>query len=125
MLCGHFYSPVTPGAECEMLVLAGAERNVLAQTMSSLANSQSIAARCEYCMTPEEFEALKEACNPRIALGDAKLVREHAQRRAQAVWEQMGAKYGFDWTTTQPVQGKHHGFFTAQPLTTAETSAKQ
>lgn len=69
----------------------------------------------EYCMTPEEFQAFKDACNPRIMLvgADENMMRAHAQQRARAFWKGLGEKYGFDPRTTAPVEGKHMGYFRA------------
>ncbi len=69
----------------------------------------------EYCMTPEEFQAFKDACNPRIMLVGAteEMMKAHAQQRAREFWKALGEKHGFDPRTTAPVEGKHMGYFRA------------
>jgi hypothetical protein len=74
--------------------------------------------RREYLMTPEEFKEFKDACNPRIVLvgSDERLMKARAQQLAREFWKKLGERHGFDPRTTEPVEGKHYGYFTAVPL---------
>jgi hypothetical protein len=74
--------------------------------------------RSEYLMTPEEFKEFKDACTeiPIAVAGDPHLAKRRAQQRAREFWKKMGERYGFDPTSSEPVPGKHFGYFTAVPV---------
>lgn len=74
--------------------------------------------RIEYLMTPDEFKAFKEACTeiPIAVAGDPNSAKRRAQQRAREFWKTMGERYSFDPTSSEPVPGKHFGYFTAVPI---------
>lgn len=79
--------------------------------------------RKEYEMTAEEFERIKaiaqEPAIPVMKIGNYWSGNEK-QDRANAFWQELGNKYGFEWDSAEGVPGKDPTFFTAKEKSHAE-----
>jgi len=75
--------------------------------------------RTNYEMTQEDLEAILDACKPvpmiMLQCGGSR----SPQERANAAWEALGKKMGFDHMTVQPT-GRGDRFFSAVPCETDE-----
>lgn len=75
--------------------------------------------RTNYEMTQEDLDGILDACKPvpmiMLQCGGSR----SPQERANAAWETLGKKMGFDHMTVQPT-GRGDRFFTAVPSETEE-----
>ena len=76
--------------------------------------------RVEYKLSEEDLKALLEACRPTLAMKIGEYVSRTPQENANAAWEALGKKMGFNSMTVRPVPGKSNAFFTAIPSETHE-----
>lgn len=80
--------------------------------------------RVNYEMTEADLSALLEACKPVPYIVVGGYAPRSPQETANAAWNSLGEKMGFDYTTVQPVPGKGNRFFSAVP-TENETQRKE
>ena len=73
-----------------------------------------MASRVEFEMAEEDLAGIVKACQPVPYI----IVGGHAprsqQENANAAWEYLGNKLGFDFMTVEPVPDKGVRFFTAE-----------
>lgn len=81
--------------------------------------------RTSYEMSKDDLDAILDACKstPVIMIGGT--TSRSPQENANAAWERLGKKMGFDYTTVQPAQGKGDRFFTAIPSETDEARSER
>lgn len=70
--------------------------------------------RREFEMTEQDLAELMEACAARPAIM-LHIPQISQQERANAAWERLGEKMGFDAMTVQPSHKSDERFFTAEP----------
>jgi len=72
--------------------------------------------RIEYEMTESDLKKLLEACKPTpcMYLSGGTLMGSSPQENANAAWDELGKKMGFESMTVQP-SSKGERFFTAVP----------
>ena len=78
----------------------------------------SIYPRVEYEMTDEELQEILDACKPTRYMIIGNCMPRSPQDNANAAWERLGKKRGFDYLTVRPVDGQGDKFFTAVPSET-------
>jgi hypothetical protein len=71
--------------------------------------------RTEYEMTDKQLSTLLDACKPAMFLSGGTPMFDSPQENANRAWAKLGDELGFDSTTVEPIPGKHHRFFTANP----------
>ena len=82
-------------------------------------------AKKEYMLTESEYHELLRASQPTPlvpeleAKGYKPLPAEHA---ATAVWKKISYARGFLWRTVEPVPGKDHRYFLAEPISNSDES---
>ena len=74
--------------------------------------------RVNYEMTEAELEELLDACKPVPYMVIGGCVPSSPQENANRAWQKLGDKYGFDYMTVRPIQGKGTRFFSAVPSET-------
>jgi len=72
--------------------------------------------RTNYEMTQEDLDAILAACKPVPYMVMGGMAPRSQQENANAAWEALGLKMGFDHMTVQPGHGDR--FFTAVPSET-------
>jgi hypothetical protein len=78
--------------------------------------------RTEYEMTQADLEELLAVMKPvPVMMIGGYSTSETQQRAANAAWQNLGVKMGFDHMTVRPVDGKGQRFFSAIPSETDET----
>lgn len=74
----------------------------------------------EYMMTEDEYSELMVACQPVPYMVFGGVGPSSPQENANRVWQRLGHKYGFDWSSVKP--SKRHDAtqrsFIANPVTT-------
>jgi aromatic ring-opening dioxygenase catalytic subunit (LigB family) len=75
-------------------------------------------SRREYEMTKDQLRKMLDACKPVPAmyLSGGVPMFPSPQENANRAWASLGDELGFNPATVQPVPGKGHHFFTADPL---------
>lgn len=72
----------------------------------------------EFQMTAEEFEQIKaiaqQPAMPVMKIGSV-ITGDEKQEDANGFWKRLGDKYGFEWDSAEPVSGKGHTYFLANP----------
>ena len=74
--------------------------------------------RVNYEMTEDELKELLESCKPTSCIMVGAYAPSSPQERANRAWQRLGEKYGFDYMTVRPIQGKGTRFFSAVPSET-------
>ena len=74
--------------------------------------------RVNYEMTEDELKELLESCKPTSCIMVGAYAPSSPQERANRAWQRLGEKYGFDYMTVRPIQGKWTRFFSAVPSET-------
>ena len=76
--------------------------------------------RTEYEMSKEDLKQLLKACKstPVISFDGKNSMGGDPQSNANAAWQSLGTKMGFDYMTVKPILGKDNHFFTAVPSET-------
>jgi hypothetical protein len=69
-------------------------------------------------MTEDELKELLESCKPTSCIMVGAYAPSSPQERANRAWQRLGEKYGFDYMTVRPIQGKGTRFFSAVPSET-------
>ena len=72
--------------------------------------------RKEFEMSEADLERLLDACKPVPAMMIGGTVAPSPQQRANAAWDALGKRMGFDGKTARPIPGKGDRFFTAIPV---------
>ena len=75
-------------------------------------------------MTENDLKNLLDSCKPTPVMRIGGCTGPSQQENANRAWRELGKKYGFDYMTVRPVQGKGQRFFTAVP-TENETQKKE
>jgi len=76
--------------------------------------------RKEYEIAQEDLDKIREASKPvPYLLGAGGVAPTSPQERANAAWEALGSRMGFQYMTARPA-GKGDRFFTAVPVMEAE-----
>lgn len=73
-------------------------------------------ARKEFELTKEELAELLDACKPVPYMVIGGVAPRSPQENANAAWEKLGNKRGFNHMTVRPVAGKGVEFFTAEEV---------
>jgi beta-phosphoglucomutase-like phosphatase (HAD superfamily) len=76
--------------------------------------------RVNYEMTEEDLKELLDACRPTPVMKIGSYTGSSPQENANRAWRKLGEKYGFDFMTVRPIQGKGQRFFSAVPTETKE-----
>lgn len=73
--------------------------------------------RINYEMTQADLDAIREACKPIpvMFLSGGTPMGGSPQERANAAWQALGRKMGFDHMSVRPIDGKGILHFTAVP----------
>ena len=74
--------------------------------------------RVNYEMSEDELGELLESCKPTSCIMVGAYAPTSPQERANRAWQRLGEKYGFDYMTVRPIQGKGTRFFSAVPSET-------
>lgn len=72
--------------------------------------------RREFEMTPEDLGILLEACKPKLAIM-LQAGTPSVQQSANAAWEGLGRRMGFDAMSVLPIPSKGDRFFSAEEVT--------
>jgi len=76
--------------------------------------------RVNYEMTEEDLKELLDACRATPVMKIGSYTGSSPQENANRAWRKLGEKYGFDFMTVRPIQGKGQRFFSAVPTETKE-----
>ena len=79
--------------------------------------------RTEYEMTEDDLAAILDACKPTPVMMIGGFTGSTPQENANRAWAALGARFGFDPMTVQPIQGRGQRFFTAIPSEPEEQRA--
>jgi len=74
--------------------------------------------RTNYEMSEENLKELLEACRPTPCILVGGFAQLSQQDMANAAWQRLGGKMGFDYLTVRPIAGKGNSFFSAVPSET-------
>ena len=72
--------------------------------------------RVNYEMTEADLKELLEVCKPTPCVLIGGYSPPTPLENANAAWQKLGGKMGFDFKTVLPIPGKGNRFFTAVPL---------
>ncbi len=70
----------------------------------------------QFEMTQKDLDRILGASKPEPYMVIGNVLPRSQQENANAAWQSLGRKMGFDHMTVEPVQGKSNLFFTAVEL---------
>lgn len=74
--------------------------------------------RTNYEMTEEDLGVILNACKPTPVMLIGDYASHTPQQNANAAWQALGKKMGFDFKTVSPIKEKGQRFFSAIPSET-------